>query len=57
MRPSTDYLEHLARLARKVHAETSMGGSQPLPDAEFYKILAKAADEVVQGFKVLSQRE
>ena len=57
MRPSTDYLEHLVRLARKIHAEASVGGSQPLPDAEFYKILAKAADEVIQGFKSLSQRE
>jgi hypothetical protein len=57
MRPATDYLEHLARLARKLHVDASMGGSQPQPDAEFYKVLAKAADEIVQGFKALSQRE
>jgi len=57
MPPSTDYLEHLARLARKVHAEASMGGSPPQPNAEFFKVLAKAADEVVQGFKALAQRE
>jgi hypothetical protein len=57
MLPSTDYLEHLARLARKIHGEASMAGSPPQPDAEFYKVLAKAADEIVQGFKALSQRE
>src|SRR5207302_1036784 len=57
MRPSTDYLEHLARLARKVHADASVGGSAPQPDAEFYKVLAKAAEEVVQAFKSLSQRD
>jgi len=57
MPPSTDYLEHLARLARKVHAEASMAGSPPQPDAEFFKVLAKAADEVVQGLRALAQRE
>ena len=57
MRPATDYLEHLGRLARKLHADAAMGGSAPQPDAEFFKVLAKAAEEVVQGFKVLSQRE
>jgi hypothetical protein len=57
MRPATDYLEHLARLARKLHVDAGMGGAQPQPDAEFYKVLAKAAEEIVQGFKTLSQRE
>ena len=57
MRPATDYLEHLARLARKLHAEASMGGVAPQPDAEFYKVMAKAADEIMAGFKSLSQRE
>ena len=57
MRPSTDYLEHLARLARKLHADASVDGTRPQPDAEFYKVLAKAADEVVLGFKSVSQRE
>jgi len=57
VRPTTDYLEHLAKLARKIHADSSVGGSSPQPDAEFYKVLAKAADEVVIGFKSLSQRE
>ncbi len=57
MRPATDYLEHLARLARKLHAEAGMGGAPPQPDGEFYKVLAKAADEIVLGFKSLSQRE
>lgn len=57
MRPSTDYLEHLARLSRKLHTDAGLGGPPPHPDAEFYKVLAKAADEIVQAFKVLSQRE
>jgi len=57
MRPSTDYLEHLARLARKLHADAAMDGSAPQPDAEFYKVMAKAADEIAQGFRMLSQRE
>ena len=57
MRPATDYLEHLARLARKLHAEAGIGGTPPQPDAEFYKVLAKAAEEIVLGFKSLSQRE
>jgi hypothetical protein len=34
-----------------------MGGTPPQPDPEFYKVLAKAADEVIAGFKSLSQRE
>jgi hypothetical protein len=57
MRPTTDYLEHLARLARKLHADASVDGSSPQPDGEFYKVLAKAAEEVILGFKSLSQRE
>ena len=57
MRPSTDYIEHLERLARKVQADAALGGSPPQPDAEFYKVLAKAMDEIVTGFKAVSQRE
>ena len=57
MRPSTDYIEHLARLARKLQADAAMGGTAPQPDLEFYKILAKAMDEIVAGFKSVSQRE
>ena len=43
MRPSTDYLEHLARLARKIHAEASMGGSPPQPYPEPEGDTTKAA--------------
>ncbi len=57
MRPSTDYIEHLARLARKIQADAALGGPPPQPDAEFFKVLAKAMDEIVAGFKSLSQRE
>lgn len=57
MRPSTDYIEHLARLARKIHGESALGSTPPQPDAEFFKVLAKALDEIVMGFKSVSQRE
>jgi len=56
MRPSTDYIEQLARLARKLHANAAMGPA-PQPDAEFFKVLAKAMDEITAGFKSVSQRE
>jgi len=57
MRPSTDYIEHLGRLARKIQADAAMGGAPPQPDVEFYKVLAKAMEEIVAGFKTVSQRE
>ena len=57
MRPATDYIEHLARLARKLHADAGLSSTPAQPDAEFYKVLAKAMDEIVTGFKSVSQRE
>ncbi|MBI4420853.1 MAG: hypothetical protein HY560_08505 [Gemmatimonadetes bacterium] len=57
MPPSTNYIEHLARLARKLHADAGLGSSPPQPDGEFYKVLARAMDEVVEGFRALGQRE
>ncbi len=50
MPPTTDYIRHAARLTRKLHAEASLG-SPPVPDAEFWKTLAKALDEVVEGLE------
>ena len=50
MPPTTDYIRHAARLARKVHMDAAMGG-QPQPDAEFYKVLAKALDELAAGLE------
>ena len=48
MPPATDYIRHAARLARKVQMDAAMGG-QPQPDAEFYKTLAKALEEIAAG--------
>lgn len=50
MPPTTDYIRHAARLARKVHMDAAMGG-QPQADAEFYKVLAKALEEVAAGLE------
>jgi len=57
MRPSTDYIEHLARLSRKIQAEAALGSAPPQPDAEFFKVLAKAMDEIVAGLNTVSKRE
>lgn len=57
MRPATDYIEHLARLARKIQAEAALGSAPPQPDAEFFKVLAKAMDEIVAGLNTVSKRE
>ena len=50
MPPATDYIRHAARLARKVHMDAAMGGP-PQPDAEFYKTLAKALEEIAAGLE------
>ena len=54
--PATDYIRHAARLARKVHMDAAMGGT-PQPDAEFYKTLAKALEEIAEGLEVVAKRE
>jgi hypothetical protein len=56
MKPPTDYIRHAARLARKIQTEAAMGGS-PQADAEFYKTLAKALEEVAAGLEMVSPRE
>jgi ribosomal protein S12 methylthiotransferase accessory factor YcaO len=56
MKPSTDYIRHAARLARKLHMDAAMGaGAQP--DAEFYKALAKALEEIAAGLEQVATRE
>ena len=55
--PTTDYIRHAARLARKLHADAALGGGAPQPDAEFYKTLAKALEEVAAGLEQVSRRE
>ena len=56
MRPSTDYIRHAARLARKLQMEAAMGES-PQPDAEFFKTLSKALDEIATGLELVSKPE
>ena len=56
MRVATDYIRHAARAARKCVGDPLGGAPQP-PDAEFYKTLAKALDEIAAGLDELSQHE
>lgn len=56
MPPATDYIRHAARLARKLQMEAAMGGS-PVADAEFYKALSKALDEIAAGLEKVSKAE
>lgn len=54
MKPSTDYIRHAARLARKLQMELAMGPSAQ-PDIEFYKSLAKAFDEIAAGLEQVAK--
>jgi hypothetical protein len=54
MKPQTDYIRHAARLARKLQMDAAMGGT-PQPDAEFYKTLSKALDEIAAGLELVSK--
>jgi hypothetical protein len=56
MKPSTDYIRHAAKLARKLHMDAALGGS-PQPDAEFFKALSKALDEIAAGLEQVSRSE
>ena len=55
MKPQTDYIRHAARLARKLQMDAAMGGT-PQPDAEFYKTLSKALDEIAAGLELVAKR-
>jgi hypothetical protein len=54
MKPPTDYIRHAARLARKLQMDGAMGGT-PQPDAEFYKALSKAFDEIAAGLELIAK--
>jgi len=56
MKPSTDYIRHAARLARKLQMDAAMGAATP-PDADFYKMLAKALEEIAAGLEQVAPRE
>lgn len=57
MRPTTDYVRHAARLARQLHRDSGLAAEPPQPDAEFYKVLAKAFDEIAEGLEKVSLRD
>lgn len=50
MPPATDYIRHAARLARKLQLEAQMG-TAPVPDADFWKTLGKAFEEIATGLE------
>jgi hypothetical protein len=54
MKPATDYIRHAARLARKLQMDGAMGGN-PQPDAEFFKALSKALDEIAAGLEQVAK--
>jgi hypothetical protein len=56
MPPTTDYIRHAARLARKIQLDATLGGT-PAPDVEFYKTLAKAFEEIAAGLELVAKRE
>jgi DNA-directed RNA polymerase subunit K/omega len=56
MKPSTDYIRHAARLARKIQMDASLGGT-PQTDAEFYKTLAKALEEIAAGLEQVAKAD
>ncbi|HLQ22430.1 MAG TPA: hypothetical protein VK132_04450 [Gemmatimonadales bacterium] len=56
MKPSTDYIRHAAKLARKLQMDAAMGTGAP-PDADFYKTLAKALEEIAAGLEQVATRE
>ena len=56
MQVATDYIRHAARAARK-RAGDPLGGAPQPPDAEFYKTLAKALEEIAAGLDTLSKQE
>ena len=55
MQVTTDYIHHAARLARQIHMDAAMGGT-PAPDADFYKTLAKALNDIAEGLEAVAKR-
>lgn len=56
MPPTTDYIRHAARLARKLQLDAATG-TPPVADADFYKTLAKAFEEIASGLEQVSKRD
>jgi hypothetical protein len=56
MHVATDYIRHAARAARKC-AGDPIGGTLVPPDAEFFRTLAKALEEIAAGLERLGTGE
>ncbi len=54
MRVPTEYIRHAARAARKCAGDPLGGGPQPA-DPEFYKVLAKALEEIASGLELVGK--
>ncbi|MDX2194023.1 MAG: hypothetical protein NW201_11750 [Gemmatimonadales bacterium] len=54
--PTTDYIRHAAKLTRQLQQQAALGGT-PQPDADYWKTLAKALDEIAQGLEQSARRE
>ena len=55
MAPTTDYIRHAAKLTRKLYLDASMG-TQATPDAEYFKTLAKALEDIADGLETVAKR-
>lgn len=55
MVPTTDYIRHAAKLSRKLYLDAGMG-APAAPDAEFYKTLAKALEDIATGLEQVAKR-
>jgi hypothetical protein len=53
--PTTDYIRHAAKLARKLYLDSAMG-TPPAPDPEFFKTLAKALEDIADGLEQVAKR-
>ncbi len=56
MPPKTDYTRHAARLTRKLQADLALGGSAQ-PDADYWKQLAKALEEIADAIDRIPTRD
>ena len=56
MPAKTEYTRYAAKLARQIHADAALAGA-PKPDADFYKQLAKALDEIAEALEWAERRE
>lgn len=56
MPPKTDYIRHVARLTRQLHASAAMGDAAT-PDADYWKQLAKAMEEIAEAIERIPTKD